>query len=187
MTSEAFQNLVNKYDTTASQNSKEVLRDTAKTVTSKILQEDTKENLNVSDQLIKREEREMGDAGIQPHLQYLKYGNAFLYFPLSNFMQWLQHLSSPSCWNRFSGLQRLSMIQHLWEEYSVGLPLVYLKNCCIIYYSDHTLAIKRIGYTLGIMAGSNCSASLKDTQHSVPGGTLASQLTTHNSQPLVCI
>ena len=35
------------------------------------------------EQLIKKEEREMGDTGLKPYLQYLQYSKGFLYFFLS--------------------------------------------------------------------------------------------------------
>ena len=40
---------------------------------------------SAGDQLIKQEEREIGDTGFKPYIQYLKQGNGFLFFSLSNF------------------------------------------------------------------------------------------------------
>ncbi|PON43846.1 ATP-binding cassette containing protein [Parasponia andersonii] len=42
-------------------------------------------NASVGDQLIKQEERETGDTGFKPHIQYLKQGKGFLFFSLANF------------------------------------------------------------------------------------------------------
>lgn len=47
-----------------------------------------------------------------------------------------------------------------------------------VYWSFNALVGLFFPAVTGIMAGSNRSASLKDTQHSIPVGTLASQLTT---------
>ena len=45
--------------------------------------EQQKESLR--DQLIKQEERERGDTGFKPYIQYLKQGKGFLFFSLANF------------------------------------------------------------------------------------------------------
>lgn len=37
------------------------------------------------DQLIKQEEREIGDTGLKPYIQYLRQGKGFLFFSLANF------------------------------------------------------------------------------------------------------
>ncbi|XP_062074489.1 ABC transporter C family member 10-like [Humulus lupulus] len=44
-----------------------------------------KRNQSIGDQLIKQEERETGDTGFKPYIQYLKQGKGFFYFSLANF------------------------------------------------------------------------------------------------------
>lgn len=113
VTSETFRSLVKHDDIIASQNSREVLLNEAST---EIPREDRNEHLNANDQLVKQEEREIGDAGIKPHLQYLKHGKALLYFSLSNFMHCLFILG------QFA--QSCLLATNLRESSSVSRPIV---------------------------------------------------------------
>ena len=85
--SQEFQDLVNAHNATVGSGRKPEHDSTQK---SKILKGEiqkiyTEEQLRETSggQLIKKEEREMGDTGLKPYLQYLKYGRGFLHFYLS--------------------------------------------------------------------------------------------------------
>ncbi|KAL2939122.1 ABC transporter C family member 10 [Bienertia sinuspersici] len=125
--SEVFRSLVNKNEVTASQKSKEVLLNKASVET---LQEDAEKHVNASDQLIKQEERETGDAGINPHLQYLKHGNALLYFSLSNFMHCLFLLGqfAQSC------LLAVNLREYSTIIKPFMIALYALIGCCMIIF-----------------------------------------------------
>lgn len=92
VTSREFQDLVNAHketagsdklaDITAAQGRGTSAKDIRKTYTQKKLKGDE------GDQLIKQEERETGDTGFTPYLQYLNQNKGFLYFSMAS----LSHL-----------------------------------------------------------------------------------------------
>ncbi|GAB4834505.1 hypothetical protein Ancab_032762, partial [Ancistrocladus abbreviatus] len=81
-----FQCLVNAHETAGVQknNSKPSSFSRNKIPNPEIQKLDANEQVNIEDQLIKKEEKETGDTGLKPHLQYLRHGRGFLYFSLSN-------------------------------------------------------------------------------------------------------
>ncbi|GAB4834515.1 hypothetical protein Ancab_032772 [Ancistrocladus abbreviatus] len=81
-----FQCLVNAHETAGVQktNSKPSSFSRNKIPNPEIQKLDTNEQVNIKDQLIKKEEKETGDTGLKPYLQYLRHGRGFLYFSLSN-------------------------------------------------------------------------------------------------------
>ena len=86
-TSQEFQDLVNANRTTVRSGRQPEHDSTQKSKISKgeIQKMYTEEQLRVSsgEQLIKKEEREMGETGLKTYLQYLKYSKGFLYFFLA--------------------------------------------------------------------------------------------------------
>ena len=85
--SQEFQNLVKAHhDTVGSERQAEY----ASSVKSESSKSEIEENHNekqlmssLGDQLIKQEERETGDTGLKPYIQYLKQDKGFLYFSLA--------------------------------------------------------------------------------------------------------
>ncbi|GAB4834510.1 hypothetical protein Ancab_032767 [Ancistrocladus abbreviatus] len=75
-----FQCLVNAHETAGVQknNSKPSSFSRNKIPNPEIQKLDTSEHVNIEDQLIKKEEKETGDTGLKPHLQYLRHGRGFL-------------------------------------------------------------------------------------------------------------
>lgn len=71
------------------------------------------------DQLIKKEERETGDTGLKPYLQYLSYEKCFLYFSL----QFLAHTFF------FVGLA----VQNYWLAANIQDPLVSRVKLIAVY------------------------------------------------------
>ncbi|XP_031394273.1 ABC transporter C family member 10-like [Punica granatum] len=82
-----FQDLVNAHNTTAGSNQQIEGPLSRKERYSKeeIEKIEVKESFEASsgDQLIKEEEREVGDTGLKPYIQYLKHDKGFLYFTIS--------------------------------------------------------------------------------------------------------
>ncbi|CAL5360162.1 unnamed protein product [Camellia sinensis] len=84
--SQQFQNLVNAHKDTASSE-----KHTEYAPKSKISTEGIQEGINteeqlrapLGDQLIKKEERETGDTGLKPYIQYLNHSKGFLYLSLA--------------------------------------------------------------------------------------------------------
>ncbi|KAL7167659.1 hypothetical protein ACSBR2_038173 [Camellia fascicularis] len=84
--SQQFQNLVNAHKDTASSK-----KHTEYAPKSKISTEEIQEGINteerlrapLGDQLIKKEERETGDTGLKPYIQYLNHSKGFLYLSLA--------------------------------------------------------------------------------------------------------
>ncbi|KAK9276061.1 hypothetical protein L1049_005592 [Liquidambar formosana] len=87
VSSKEFQNLVNAHNDTASSEMRTKYASFQRPRTSKeeIQKIYTKEQSKASsgDQLIKQEEREIGDTGLKPYIQYLKQDKGFLYFSLA--------------------------------------------------------------------------------------------------------
>ncbi|GMN31746.1 hypothetical protein TIFTF001_003379, partial [Ficus carica] len=88
--SQEFQHLVYAHNSTASAERKVKDSSSKKHKPSKggeIQKIDAEEQLKASsgDQLIKQEERETGDIGFKPYIQYLKQGKGFLFFSSANF------------------------------------------------------------------------------------------------------
>ena len=88
--SQEFQHLVYAHNRTASAKRKVKDSSSKKHKPSKggeIQNIDAEERLKASsgDQLIKQEERETGDIGFKPYIQYLKQGKGFLFFSSANF------------------------------------------------------------------------------------------------------
>ncbi|KAL7183143.1 hypothetical protein ACSBR1_041762 [Camellia fascicularis] len=84
--SQQFQILVNAHkDTAGSEMQTEYSSQRPKTSKEEIQKIYTKEQLKESlgDQLVKKEERETGDAGFKPYIQYLNKSNGFLYLSLA--------------------------------------------------------------------------------------------------------
>lgn len=80
-----FQDLINAHNTTAGSNQKTELALSMRQQYRKeeIEKVEVKESFDVGDQLIKEEERETGDTGLRPYIQYLKHDKGVLYFTLS--------------------------------------------------------------------------------------------------------
>uniref|UniRef100_A0A2N9FH87 ABC-type xenobiotic transporter n=1 Tax=Fagus sylvatica TaxID=28930 RepID=A0A2N9FH87_FAGSY len=85
--SQEFQNLVNAHHDTVGSERQAKYVSSGKSKTSKSeIQGNYNEELVMSslgDQLIKQEERESGDTGLKPYIQYLKQDKGFLYFSLA--------------------------------------------------------------------------------------------------------
>ncbi|XP_059662248.1 ABC transporter C family member 10-like [Cornus florida] len=85
--SQEFQNLVNAHiDTAGSKRNTECSSSQRpKTPKEEIQKVNTEEHLDATkgDQLIKQEEREKGDTGLKPYIQYLRQDKGFLYLSLS--------------------------------------------------------------------------------------------------------
>ncbi|KAI7989714.1 ABC transporter C family member 10 [Camellia lanceoleosa] len=85
--SQQFQNLVDAHkDTTSSDKHTEHGSPKSKTSTEEIQEGiNTEEQLRapLGDQLIKKEERETGDTGLKPYMQYLNHSKGFLYLSLA--------------------------------------------------------------------------------------------------------
>lgn len=86
--SQEFRDLVEAHKGTAGseslQNHGSPLRpNTSKDEIQTIYSEESFFGENSGDQLIKKEERETGDTGLKPYMQYLKHSKGFLYFSLS--------------------------------------------------------------------------------------------------------
>ncbi|MCD7446346.1 hypothetical protein HAX54_005953 [Datura stramonium] len=85
--SEEFQDLVNAQKTPDDPKCQEIYgskRPKASEIESDIVFSEERDVVSLKgDQLIKAEEREVGDAGLKPYIQYLKYYKGFLYFSLS--------------------------------------------------------------------------------------------------------
>ncbi|KAK4742371.1 hypothetical protein SAY87_000372 [Trapa incisa] len=83
-----FQHLINAHNTTAGSDPQTELTVSRWEHRSKqeIEKSEVKESLGAlpGDQLIKEEEREIGDTGLKPYIQYLKHDKGFLYFALAN-------------------------------------------------------------------------------------------------------
>lgn len=85
--SKAFQDLVHAHSENSgserhSNNGSTAESETCKEEIKKLyVEEQSKEA--IGDQLIKEEEREIGDTGLRPYNQYLHHGKGFLYFSLS--------------------------------------------------------------------------------------------------------
>lgn len=82
-----FQDLINAHNTTAGSNQQmefNVSR-SKRHIKEEIEKIEVKESFDASlrDQLIKEEEREIGDAGLKPYIQYLKHDKGFLYYTLA--------------------------------------------------------------------------------------------------------
>ena len=86
-TSQEFQDLVNAHSATVGSKRRPEHNSTQKSKIPKgeIQKIHTEERLRetLGEQLIKKEEREMGNTGLKPYLQYLKYSKGFLYFFLA--------------------------------------------------------------------------------------------------------
>ena len=87
--SQEFQNLVNAHHDTVGSERQAKYASSVKSVSSNSKSEIEK-NCNekqlmssLGDQLIKQEERETGDTGLKPYIQYLKQDKGFLYFSLA--------------------------------------------------------------------------------------------------------
>ncbi|XP_065858694.1 ABC transporter C family member 10-like isoform X1 [Euphorbia lathyris] len=87
--SQEFQDLVNAHKNTAgSSEGQNYIPSGERTETYKdeiqkaYIQEQLREPM--ADQLIKEEEREVGDTGFKPYMQYLRHGKGFLYFSVGN-------------------------------------------------------------------------------------------------------
>ncbi|KAF8379641.1 hypothetical protein HHK36_029084 [Tetracentron sinense] len=86
--SQEFQDLVNAHnDTGGSERIQKIVSpQRSKISTSEIQKISTEKQLiaSLGDQLIKREERETGDTGLKPYIQYVNQSKGFLYFTLAN-------------------------------------------------------------------------------------------------------
>ncbi|GMN31752.1 hypothetical protein TIFTF001_003380 [Ficus carica] len=83
-----FQQLVNAHNNTASSETRVEDSISEKDKLSKsgeIIDDEEQLQASVGDQLIKQEERETGDIGFKPYIQYLKQGKGILFFFLANF------------------------------------------------------------------------------------------------------
>ncbi|RVW43219.1 ABC transporter C family member 10 [Vitis vinifera] len=136
--SQEFQDLVNAHNATvgserqpeqdSTQKSKIPKGEIQKIYTEKQLRDTSGE------QLIKKEEREIGDTGLKPYLQYLKYSKdsctSFWQLYLMSYSlldSWCKTIGLEASQSIFSTLlsfffkhQCPFMTQHLWEGYSVG-------------------------------------------------------------------
>ncbi|PSS09355.1 ABC transporter C family member 10 like [Actinidia chinensis var. chinensis] len=84
--SQQFVNLINAHkDTAGSEMQTEYIFQRPKTSKDEIQKIYTEEQIQapLGDQLVKKEEREMGDTGLQPYMQYLNHSKGFLYLSLS--------------------------------------------------------------------------------------------------------
>ncbi|PSR91457.1 ABC transporter C family member 10 like [Actinidia chinensis var. chinensis] len=84
--SQQFQNLVNAHQETAGSDMQtKYTSQRPKTSKEEIQKINTEEQIRASlgDQLVKKEERETGDTGLQPYIQYLNQSKGFLYLSLS--------------------------------------------------------------------------------------------------------
>ncbi|GFZ01477.1 multidrug resistance-associated protein 14 [Actinidia rufa] len=84
--SQQFVNLINAHkDTAGSEMQTEYISQRPKTSKDEIQKIYTEEQIQapLGDQLVKKEEREMGDTGLQPYMQYLNHSKGFLYLSLS--------------------------------------------------------------------------------------------------------
>lgn len=82
--SQEFQDLVNAHNKINTQKTVDSTADIRSTTSKKEIPY-TREQLEapLGDQLIKQEERETGDTGLKPYLQYLHQSNGFIYFTLA--------------------------------------------------------------------------------------------------------
>lgn len=115
-----FQNLVNAH-TTAIQSGKckekisSLNKCPAKSDKTEFFNKE-KEHLFLGDQLIQKEEREIGDSGFKPYIQYLSHGRGFLYSSLavSAHILFLLGQSIQSYWLatnvQFSGVSELRLV-----------------------------------------------------------------------------
>ncbi|KAF8380113.1 hypothetical protein HHK36_027584 [Tetracentron sinense] len=124
-TSQEFQELVNAHKETAgSERLAEVTSPlTRKTSVREIKKTHTEKELkgSVGDQLIKQEEREIGDTGFKPYIQYLNQNKGFLYFSLAS----LFHLM-------FVATQ---ILQNSWMAANVQNPHVSKLRLIVVYLS----------------------------------------------------
>lgn len=85
--SQEFQDLVNAHNDTAGCGRQKEPTRKHKSSTQEIekVKTEVQQNESSGDQLIKQEERETGDTGFKPYIQYLKHSKGFLYFSLTIF------------------------------------------------------------------------------------------------------
>ncbi|XP_060971323.1 ABC transporter C family member 10 [Cannabis sativa] len=121
--SKEFQDLVNAHKETAGSERLAYVNTTEKLVTSskEIRKSFTEKNFQVStgDQLIKVEEREIGDAGLRPYIQYLSQNKGYLYFIILS----TSHLIFAI------GL----MLQNSWMAVAVDNPHISTLKLILIY------------------------------------------------------
>ncbi|KAK4803068.1 hypothetical protein SAY86_001271 [Trapa natans] len=84
-----FQDLINAHSTTAGSDQESDLtirrsKRHSEEAMEKIEVKESSDAVTAGDQLIKEEEREIGDTGLKPYMQYLKHDKGFLYFTLAN-------------------------------------------------------------------------------------------------------
>lgn len=82
----------------------------------------------------------------------------------------------------FQAIRGVTLLLHFLNARRFAHFLVYVKVYCAYKYFFVSIFSALVGLffpaVTGIMAGSNRSASLKDTQRSIPIGTLSATLTT---------
>ena len=83
--SQEFQSLVNAHNDSAGSDSQAKYASSGKTSNSEIQRNFSEKQIipSLGDQLIQQEEREIGDIGFKPYVQYLNHNKGFLYFSLT--------------------------------------------------------------------------------------------------------
>jgi len=120
MTSREFQDLVNAHKVTDGSNQLE--NATFSQVSIKITQalvENKSKEAN-GNQLIKQEEREKGDAGLKPYLQYLNRMKGYIFFVVAS----LGHLIFLVC----------QILQNSWMAANVDNPRVSMVQLILVYF-----------------------------------------------------
>ncbi|ONI07312.1 hypothetical protein PRUPE_5G112700 [Prunus persica] len=85
--SQEFQDLVNAHNDTAGcgKQKEPTRKQNSSTQEIEKVKTEVQQTESSGDQLIKQEERETGDTGLKPYIQYLKHSTGFLYFSLTSF------------------------------------------------------------------------------------------------------
>jgi len=121
--SQEFQDLVNAHKETAGSNELvDVTFSQRHSSSRKITQDSVEQQFKETNgnQLIKQEEREKGDAGLKPYLQYLNEMRGYIFFSLAS----LCHLLFVVC----------QILQNSWMAAKVDDPLIRTLKLILVYF-----------------------------------------------------
>ncbi|KAL5551906.1 hypothetical protein UlMin_002082 [Ulmus minor] len=162
--SKEFQDLVNAHKNTAAseRNVEDSFSGELKSSKDEIQKVDAEEDIKESlkDQLIKQEERETGDTGFKPYLQYLKQGKGYLFFSLANFFYLIFVIGQ--------------LMQFYWlaaniQDYSVSRAEIYVVYSVIMIIMSLSLVFRSFSLAaLGYGASKSIFSTLMNSLFRAP-------------------